>query len=73
MAVVAVSLLKEGKRGEKYKVTNTQIKRKVLQNTVSIVSQRQPIPQNRRSCSRLAITEEALPISAAKTFVQPPM
>ncbi|PYS03317.1 MAG: hypothetical protein DMG12_12485 [Acidobacteria bacterium] len=70
MAVVAVSLLKEGKRGEKYKVTNTQIKRKVLQN---IVSQRQPIPQNRRSCSRLAITEEALPISAAKTFVQPPM
>jgi len=70
VAVVAVSLLKEGKRGEKYKVTNTQIKRKVLQN---IVSQRQPIPQNRRSCSRLAITEEALPISAAKTFVQPPM
>ena len=70
MAVVAVSLLKEGKRGEKYKVTNTQIKRKVLQN---IVSQRQPIPQNRRSCSRLAITEEALPISAAKTFAQPPM
>jgi len=48
VAVVAVSLLKEGKRGEKYKVTNTQIKRKVLQNTVSFVSQRQPIPQNRR-------------------------
>src|SRR6266566_9440289 len=26
--------------------------------------------QNRRFCSRLAITEEALPISAAKTFAQ---